>query len=41
MADYYQRFIKGFSKITKLMTALLAKKVEFKWTQHAKNPLRH
>jgi hypothetical protein len=32
MADYYRRFIKGFSKIARPMTALLAKKVEFKWT---------
>jgi hypothetical protein len=33
MAEYYRRFIEGFSKIAKLMTALLANKVEFKWTQ--------
>jgi hypothetical protein len=32
MADYYRRFIEGFSKIARLMTVLLAKKVEFKWT---------
>jgi hypothetical protein len=32
MAGYYRRFIEGFSKIAKPMTALLAKKVEFKWT---------
>jgi hypothetical protein len=32
MADYYRRFIEGFSKISRPMTALLAKKVEFKWT---------
>ena len=32
MADYYRRFIEGFSKIVRPMTALLAKKVEFKWT---------
>jgi hypothetical protein len=32
MAGYYRRFIEGFSKIARLMTALLAKKVEFKWT---------
>jgi hypothetical protein len=32
MASYYQRFIEGFSKIARPMTALLAKKVEFKWT---------
>jgi hypothetical protein len=32
MADYYQRFIEGFSKISRSMIALLARKVEFKWT---------
>jgi hypothetical protein len=32
MASYYRRFIEGFSKIAKPMIALLAKKVEFKWT---------
>jgi glutaredoxin-related protein len=32
MADYYRRFFEGFSKIARPMTALLAKKVEFKWT---------
>jgi ribonuclease HI len=32
MAGYYRRFIEGFSKIDRPMTALLAKKVEFKWT---------
>jgi hypothetical protein len=33
MAGYYRRFIEGFSKIARPMTALLAKKVEFKWTR--------
>jgi hypothetical protein len=32
MAGYYRRFIEGFSKIGRPMTALLAKKVEFKWS---------
>jgi hypothetical protein len=32
MVDYYRHFIEGFSKIARPMTALLAKKVEFKWT---------
>jgi hypothetical protein len=32
MAGYYRCFIKGFFKIARPMTALLAKKVEFKWT---------
>jgi hypothetical protein len=40
MARYYQRFIEGFSKIAKPITALLANKVEFKWTQSAKKPLK-
>jgi hypothetical protein len=33
MAEYYRRFIEGFSKIAKPMTTLLGNKVEFKWTQ--------
>jgi hypothetical protein len=33
MAGYYRRFIEGFSKIVKPMTAFLGNKVEFKWTQ--------
>jgi hypothetical protein len=32
MSSYYQRFIEGFSKIARPMTALLAKKAEFKCT---------
>jgi hypothetical protein len=32
MVGYYQRFIKGFSKVARPMIALLANKVEFKWT---------
>jgi hypothetical protein len=32
MASYYRRFIEGFSKIARSMTALLTNKVEFKWT---------
>jgi hypothetical protein len=32
MTGYYQHFIEDFSKIARPMTALLAKKVEFKWT---------
>jgi hypothetical protein len=31
LASYYQRFIEGFSKITKPMTELLAKDKKFKW----------
>ncbi|GJU20643.1 hypothetical protein Tco_1153985 [Tanacetum coccineum] len=31
LADYYRRFIEGFSKITKLMTKLTQKKVKFDW----------
>ena len=32
MVGYYRRFIEGFSNIVRPMIALLAKKVEFKWT---------
>jgi hypothetical protein len=32
MVGYYRHFIEGFSKITRPMKTLLAKKVEFKWT---------
>jgi hypothetical protein len=32
MIGYYRCFIEGFSKIARPMTALLAKKVGFKWT---------
>jgi hypothetical protein len=32
MVGNYRRFIEGFSKIAITMTALLAKKDEFKWT---------
>jgi hypothetical protein len=32
MVGYYRRFIEGFSKIARPMTAMLAKKVDFKWT---------
>ncbi|GJV29668.1 putative reverse transcriptase domain-containing protein [Tanacetum coccineum] len=31
LAGYYRRFIKGFSKIAKLMTKLTQKKVKFVW----------
>jgi hypothetical protein len=33
LASYYRRFIKGFSKIAKLMTRLLEKGKEFKWSE--------
>jgi hypothetical protein len=32
LAGYYRRFIEGFSKIVKPLTALLEKDKEFKWT---------
>jgi hypothetical protein len=32
LAGYYQRFIKGFSKISKPMTELLKKDMQFMWT---------
>ena len=37
MVGYYWCFIEGFSKIARPMTALLAKKVEFKWTPACQN----
>jgi hypothetical protein len=33
LADYYRRFIEGFSKIAKPMTSLLEKGREFKWDE--------
>jgi hypothetical protein len=41
MVGYCLCFIEGFSMIARPMTALLAKKVKFKWTQSAKSPLKH
>ena len=32
LAGYYRRFIEGFSKIARPMTALTQKVKEFKWT---------
>ncbi|WVZ48689.1 hypothetical protein U9M48_000108 [Paspalum notatum var. saurae] len=32
LAGYYRRFIEGFSKIAKPMTALLEKNIKFQWT---------
>jgi len=32
LAGYYRRFIEGFSKIAKPMTALLEKNAKFVWT---------
>jgi hypothetical protein len=33
LAGYYQRFIEGFSKVSKPMTSLLEKEREFKWDE--------
>ncbi|KAA3483554.1 DNA/RNA polymerases superfamily protein [Gossypium australe] len=33
LADYYRRFVKGFSMIAMLMTRLLQKSVKFEWTE--------
>jgi hypothetical protein len=33
LAGYYQKFIEGFSKITKSITSLLEKEREFKWDE--------
>jgi hypothetical protein len=32
LAGYYQRFIEGFSKVSKPMTKLLEKNKQFEWT---------
>ena len=40
MVGYYRCFIKGFSKIARPMTALLAKKVEFKWTSECQESFK-
>jgi hypothetical protein len=37
LAGYYQRFIKGFSKIAKPMTSLLEKGKEFKWSRECQD----
>ncbi|WVZ70112.1 hypothetical protein U9M48_018806 [Paspalum notatum var. saurae] len=36
LAGYYRRFIEGFSKIAKPMTALLEKNIKFRWTSASK-----
>ena len=33
LAGYYRRFIEGFSKLAKPMTALLEKNVKFVWSE--------
>jgi hypothetical protein len=33
LAGYYKRFIKGFSKLAKPMTALLKKNAKFVWSK--------
>ncbi|WVZ51034.1 hypothetical protein U9M48_002226, partial [Paspalum notatum var. saurae] len=40
LAGYYRRFIEGFSKIAKPMTALLEKNVKFRWTSACRKPSR-
>jgi hypothetical protein len=41
MAGYYRRFIEGFSKIARPMTALLQRRLSLSGPQHARSPLRH
>jgi hypothetical protein len=36
LAEYYRRFVEGFSRISKPMTELLEKDKEFKWTSACK-----
>jgi hypothetical protein len=33
LADYYQRFVEGFSKIAKPVTTLQSKGVRYEWTR--------
>ena len=40
LAGYYQRFIEGFSKIARPMTALTQKGKEFKWTEACEKSLQ-
>jgi hypothetical protein len=40
MASYYHRFIEGFSKLVKPMTALLEKNAKFVWSKNIKPVLR-
>jgi hypothetical protein len=40
MAGYYRRFIEGFSKIAKPMTALLGKKLSSSGPRNAKRPVK-
>ena len=37
MAGYYRRFIEGFSKLAKPMTALLEKNAKFVWTKQCQD----
>ena len=37
MARYYRRFIKGFSKLAKPMTALLEKNAKFVWSKQCQD----
>jgi hypothetical protein len=37
LAGYYQRFIEGFLKISKLMTELVEKDKQFEWTSTYKD----
>ena len=40
LVGYYQRFIEGFSKIARPMTALTQKGKEFKWTEACENSVQ-
>ncbi|WVZ50044.1 hypothetical protein U9M48_001342 [Paspalum notatum var. saurae] len=40
LAGYYRRFIEGFSRIAKPMTALLEKNIKFQWTSACRKPSR-
>ena len=40
MAGYYRRFIEGFSKLAKPMTALLEKNAKFVWTKQCQDSFK-
>jgi hypothetical protein len=37
LSNFYRRFIKGYSKITSVLTRLLQKNVEYKWTEECQS----
>ena len=40
LAEYYRRFVKGFSVIASLLTKLLKKRVNFEWSDKCQNSFK-